>query len=356
MAISEALIGAAASIGTAALSRKWAQQDFKRNQGILYAQAQAAERNSAQNRVAGAKMAGLSPALMNGGNFTPVSTPTAPMLASNIDVAAGAGAGLAAAQQSELIEAQKENIQAQTNKLESETDDTNIDVQRKKSADEWTARFLKNVYPKDYATFKKEHPNEEPDISYFTARKGFVDALVRDSEANMQISQNKFDEYVADLKRADSEIAMAVAELPLNAQMELFSRVDHLNALVQLTNAKTDLTEDERKKITAEISNLTARTADVLTENPAAAKLIGNNKAALYGSIQKVVGLGVDVVKVAAGAASFGKFGAAASAVKAGAAKAAAGSGQSRSPIWNGKRPKTREEIDRENSPFRNYR
>ena len=108
-----AAMGAAAGqmANTAAQSsmNKAEARAWRGNQGYNYELSQDAQKNAAKNMVEGYKMAGLSPALAAGGNFSPASMPSAPMQnkqAPQMDLASA----LQAAKAAELSDAQQANL------------------------------------------------------------------------------------------------------------------------------------------------------------------------------------------------------------------------------------------------------
>lgn len=264
-----AAMGAAAGqmANTAAQSsmNKAESREWRKNQGYNFELSQEAQRNAARNMVEGYKMAGLSPALAAGGNFSPASMPSAPMQnkqAPQMDLASAVQAAKAA----ELSDAQQANLGEQTRSLKIENDrreqeDSNYNTIMVNTIEKWRDALpkdhsLRSVYDDILAEpdkFNKGSFNALKDATDFSA---FVrEAVARAEGANLRalIARKQSEDGIykqlaqmpdAELQALYKEAALKVA-LAKNAEAQAKSEGEHLKKL-----------QKEQSKLEAEAANI----------------------------------------------------------------------------------------------------
>lgn len=124
-------------------------------QAANYRYSQKAQLNAAKNVVEGYKMAGLSPALAAGGNFSPANVPSAPansVSSHPVDMAAM----FQAVKQAEMLDSEKAVVDANAHLAESKATETDIENGRKMNEDVTFDRYL----TQKLEDWKREDPSK----------------------------------------------------------------------------------------------------------------------------------------------------------------------------------------------------
>lgn len=232
------------------------QAQYKQNQALNYKYSQMAQINAAANTRAGLEKAGLSPALMNAGNFSPAQMSAAPMQNKQISAPSLDGvSALLSAQQSSLMEEQKELVHAQRNNVEADTDSKDIDNARKAAEDSVADSALRGSIDKllkDSVGNPELYSYAQGLKKYFDTHNGNVGSfagLQRLSDYVLHLDKNKAESLEVSLLTKVNELklkngsAQVLARMPSMTQRKILSEISHTNADIGLIMANKDLSE-----------------------------------------------------------------------------------------------------------------
>lgn len=295
------------------------QKNYQKNQALNYAYSQEAQKNAVPNAVQGLKEAGLNPAAAASGAFSAAPMASAPLQnksapAVNFPISENIQAMLNASKQNALLDAQKENIEADTeNKLQMAQDNaSHVGVNREHAKDlaahvgvnEQTSQNLiyKNVFDKRVNEF-----NQQMDASIFSNLLEYYPEMMEDymkslgldysnpedvdkakqmfnsgsfegwyqyTDKNFKILENVNKKSVQDIISESPNIKSALANVSLNEQDKLFADValtrslaitqrslqSKLDSDVSLNNAERDKISHQIKEIDQQINESLERT------------------------------------------------------------------------------------------------
>lgn len=310
--------GAGVGLATAGVNQLFANynrnQEMKNQKELMKLSntlAQDAQKNAAANMAEGYKKAGLSTALLAGGNFSPAigQSPSSPQ--KNVQ----AGLPVTEMIQLGLMNAQKQNIEADTNLKNVEADNQGedsagkaIENQRKASADAFFDDFMKKNNPSMYAEWEKQHPGQMMNLGFLNGRNMILDNLLRESDTDTRLSQNELTQMVTNIQKRSPRLYNAIASMPKAQQDSIYGNLARLNMLNQLTKADIGLTNEKTEEVRQAVEKLKVDTVEKLVNNPDAALYLGDDRAAVIGYFDEFLGFAGDAGKEVVGLAGLGKI------------------------------------------------
>ena len=244
---------------------KTESEEWRKNQGYNFELSQQAQRNAAKNMVEGYKMAGLSPALAAGGNFSPASMPSAPMQqkqAPQMDLVSAVQAAKAV----ELADAQENNLAEQTRSLKIENDrkqqqDSNYNAIMTNTIEKWRdalpeGDYMRDVYDdilREPDQFNKGSFDSLKDATDFSA---FVrEAVARAEGANVRAMVARY--------QAKGGVYKDLATMP-NAELNALYKEAALKvALTKNAEAQAKTEGEKLKELQAQQKKLAAEAANI---------------------------------------------------------------------------------------------
>lgn len=261
--------------------------------------AQQSQVNSASNMAEGYDKAGLSKALLAGGNFSPAigAAPSAPQ--KNVE----ASFPIAESIQLAMMKAQKDNIEAQTAKTEAETQSVENENETYDSTQRWIDGFVQQKYPDIWQKFHDDPNNGSQlvDIGFIRAHKDVYEALVQDATSGKEINEAERDAAVADVQKRDPQFVDAVARLPVGEATRVWTDVVRLQQMTALMEAQEANTDASTIKLQRECQQIFRNMVEQSIENPALATVLGDTPEMVAGTIQKTVGFAADIAKMVFG-------------------------------------------------------
>lgn len=249
-----------------------ARSDWNKQQNVLYALSQQSARETPVNTKIGMMNAGISPAIMSGGMFSPAAVGSASMSHSSapqVDISKDVQAALATSAigaQMENLQAQTEQARAQTAKIEAETRDVDINVQRKEDADDATLAVLRAKASETLQAFKNGADWRVLDLSPSTAEsilagdldgytgtsaisslRSIQDILENDWKTRSNVERYRLDANVSREQFENEEIRKAIVSLPMAEYDNLLQKTADLVQTIQLKIAETGLTNEQMK-------------------------------------------------------------------------------------------------------------
>lgn len=283
-----ALIAAGAALGAAALNNKaqkdanrQARADWNKQQKTLFNMSQQSQVNAASNTVKGLKLAGLNPALAAGGNFSPVSTPTASQpsykAAEVPDVSSSVMQAASLAQQNKIAEKQLD-LQESRTRSQNAVDAANADLAnanaeavRGKTSESNVQNKTAGLYAQRYFETKLEEARKsgnEKDIRYYETmlgndfNSGTFAALsqwngLQDTESRLvyDLEEREFNRTILELKKTNGA-AKILAEAPQRER-------DYILAQTRQMVKGIELTEEQKKAIRQQISESRRREKNI---------------------------------------------------------------------------------------------
>ena len=249
-----------------------ARSDWNKQQNTLYSLSQQSARETPVNTKIGLLNAGISPAIMSGGMFSPaavgsasMSHSSAPQVDSSKDVQAALATSAIGAQM-ENLQAQTEQARAQTAKIEAETRDVNINVRRKEDVDDATLAVLRAKASDTLRELEKGVDWRILDMSRATAEsilagdldgytgssaisslRSIQDFLESDWKTRSNIEHYRLDANVSREQFENEEIRKAIVSLPKAEYDNLLQKTAELVQTIQLKIAETGLTNEQMK-------------------------------------------------------------------------------------------------------------
>ena len=249
-----------------------ARSDWNKQQNTLYSLSQQSARETPVNTKIGLLNAGISPAIMSGGMFSPaavgsasMSHSSAPQVDSSKDVQAALATSAIGAQM-ENLQAQTEQARAQTAKIEAETRDVNINVQRKEDADDATLAVLRAKASEtlqaldngaDWRVLDMSRSTAESilagDLDEYTGTsaisslRSIQDILENDWKTRSNVERYRLDANVSREQFENEEIRKAIVSLPMAEYDNLLQKTADLVQTIQLKIAETGLTNEQMK-------------------------------------------------------------------------------------------------------------
>lgn len=283
--------GAGAGLINNGINRMFAsdeQRQYEKNQRANYMYSQEAQRNSARNMVEGFKMAGLSPALVAGANFSPASMASTP-LQNKAGVPVDVASLLSAGKEIEMMDAQKEALKAQASKTQAEADKTNIDVGRMTAEDKESKDAMLNAierlessYGKDLGLGELRNFLESPDTPWnagslraWTSSMDWEKALSHNIVGDVSdaldelIAQKKIKGDVADdivnmshsqRKLLDKQVSLVVKQLAL-----VGAQTENTKSSTKVNEKQLDKMREEVTKLQKEQALVSAQTENIKT-------------------------------------------------------------------------------------------
>lgn len=249
-----------------------ARSDWNKQQNTLYSLSQQSARETPVNTKIGLMNAGISPAIMSGGMFSPaavgsasMSHSSAPQVDSSKDVQAALATSAIGAQM-ENLQAQTEQAKAQTAKIEAETRDVNINVRRKEDADDATLAVLRAKASEtlqalengvDWRVLDMSRSAAESilagDLDEYTGTsaisslRSIQDLLENDWKTRSNVERYRLDANVSREQFENEEIRKAIVSLPMAEYDNLLQKTAELVQTIQLKIAETGLTNEQMK-------------------------------------------------------------------------------------------------------------
>lgn len=249
-----------------------ARSDWNKQQNTLYSLSQQSARETPVNTKIGLLNAGISPAIMSGGMFSPaavgsasMSHSSAPQVDSSKDVQAALATSAIGAQM-ENLQAQTEQAKAQTAKIEAETRDVNINVQRKEDADDATLAVLRAKASETLRALENGVDSRVLDLSRSTAEsilagdldaytgtsaisslRSIQDLLENDWKTRSNVERYRLDANVSREQFENEQIREAIVSLPKAEYDNLLQKTADLVQTIQLKIAETGLTNEQMK-------------------------------------------------------------------------------------------------------------
>ena len=249
-----------------------ARADWNKQQNTLYSLSQQSARETPVNTKIGLLNAGISPAIMSGGMFSPaavgsasMSHSSAPQVDSSKDVQAALATSAIGAQM-ENLQAQTDQARAQTAKIEAETRDVNINVQRKEDADDATLAVLRAKASETLRALENGVDWRVLDMSRSTAEsilagsldeytgtsaisslRSIQDVLENDWKTRSNVERYRLDANVSREQFENEEIRKAIVSLPMAEYDNLLQKTADLVQTIQLKIAETGLTNEQMK-------------------------------------------------------------------------------------------------------------
>ena len=242
-----------------------------------------------QQSTSALRAAGLSPALATSGNFTAtgVSNPAGTASSAPTGTAPDFAASLLAGKQIALLDAEKRNLDAQTdankasaNKNNAEADSINLDVKHGKSFDSAVSPAFTSMLTemKD----STENPfmkgileefignNSEIDLGTLKAFNSlWFDFSQKERDRELDFIAKEMDKKVISMQYSNGA-AEALADLSKAQRMQIYRNMALQTAQISSLNAETSLTEDKRNAIKASVEKLGQETLSILHHDPAA--------------------------------------------------------------------------------------
>lgn len=258
-ALAGPVVGAVGNIGLGALSRSWEQEDWSHRTSVLNKLARENAEMEPLLKVRGMKLAGLNPALANGGSFSGLAPAQGSTSASPLSMQSPDFSKLA---QNSLIEAQTRN-------LESQTRSKNIENKREIDKDlSANAQFRAQL--ENWLKTEPEDSDKYASAKWLLAQDSvFSLGSIEGSERAMQWRE-AYSRTTAN--EVGNKFAQLVSEAKIKGQVpEVLAKLDHwqLKKLgVDLAEAQTrilalGLGMDETK---ANINKIIAETANIIED------------------------------------------------------------------------------------------
>lgn len=244
---------------------KTESEEWRKNQGYNFELSQKAQRNAAKNMVEGYKMAGLSPALASGGNFSPAPMSSAPMQqkqAPQLDLVSAVQAAKAA----ELADAQQANLGEQTRALKIENDrkqqeDSNYNAIMTNTIEKWRDALpegdeMRDVYDDILAEPDKFNKGSFDALKDATDFSAFVrEAVARADTANLR--------SLVARKQSEDGIYAKMAQMPDAELKALYKEAALKVALAKNAAAQTKTEGEKLKELQAQQKKLAAEAANI---------------------------------------------------------------------------------------------
>lgn len=252
------------------LMNKKQQEYYKENQQRNFDLSQQAQRDSAQNVVAGYKMAGLSPALASSGNFSPASMPSAPLGSSEVPKSS--------LLESMALSSQMKLQDAEARKTEAEAEEKEIEVKRKGDEDATYALNMKQFFlqqAKDAPSVElRDFYNKMADV---TASKGSAQGLAgyfdlqgKSYKTRADIITDKVRAYVEDFRLGQvrsedlkNPLFAALVKMPEKQLEKTIQEIGYLGAMTEYYNTMKDLGKKDVELTTEEIEQIKAMTEHI---------------------------------------------------------------------------------------------
>ena len=180
------------------------QAYYRANQQRNFQLSMLAQRQAPSNMVQGYKMAGLSPALASNGNFAPAGMSPAPLASSHVN-ASGVNPvdAVLSAKQAHLLDAQAENVEANT-------ESTEIQNTREHTADEQFVEAMKeNLEDSIHIYNELGLDSSSLQASYDAISSGEMKVNLGTFKANMQaleLSSKSMDGYLQKLQNVTNQL------------------------------------------------------------------------------------------------------------------------------------------------------
>ena len=180
------------------------QAYYRANQQRNFQLSMLAQRQAPSNMVQGYKMAGLSPALASNGNFAPAGMSPAPLASSHVN-ASGVNPvdAVLSAKQAHLLDAQAENVEANT-------ESTEIQNTREHTADEQFVEAMKeNLEDSIHIYNELGLDSSSLPASYDAISSGEMKVNLGTFKANMQaleLSSKSMDGYLQKLQNVTNQL------------------------------------------------------------------------------------------------------------------------------------------------------
>lgn len=262
--------GAGASLVTNGIQAMFAndeQKAYERNMRQNYKYGQMSQVNSARNMVEGYKLAGLSPALAAGANFSPAPMQSAPLQnksAMPIDVAGALRAG----KELELADSQKFNLDEQTRQLKIKNDreqqaDANYNSMMVNTVERWMKQSQDPVLRSVYQDLL-ENP-EQWNKGTFDALRDITDFSAFIKESYARASEADIKRLVADMQRMGG-VYKAMAQMPAEELQLLYKEANLKRALAMNAYAQAKTQGEEQKRLQKEQTLLEEKARNVAEE------------------------------------------------------------------------------------------
>lgn len=286
-------------------SHEWYEDDAERQ--FLYNQT--AQRMAARNNVEGLKMAGLSPAMLDDGKFSPAGATSAPNMGAS-PTQSHALAGMMAAIQARQADAQTKLIEEQARGKQLENDDfenenASVDEGVRRIADEKSKDMTLSEEERNYWQTVLDNPR------MFSAGslRGFdktLSAMHNDADLFQKRFVNGFEREMIEAKR-DYNVPEWLAKMPEREFREISVKIGNLMADTTLKSHQSALTTSQARKIDAEISKILQELKNLYHADPASMWENGDFKALIGTYLDKFLNKGIEVAGDVA--ASYGSKG-----------------------------------------------
>lgn len=252
MSVELMLAGAGAGMvnnGMQAMFQDRADSNWRENQAFAQKLAQDAQRDSMANLIEGAKKAGISPAVVANGNFSPAVAGSAPMQQRNA-VPLDMASMFQAQKAGEVADAQVENLkeEARMKRIENDRKDSEDLV-----LDSGAQKYLEQIrdsYPKDSYTYQVYDEVAKTPKLFFT--RGAYDALKDVADFDALLSEIDTRKSTARLQnlinnaKVDSKAYRALASMP-EAELQLVYKDVVLKQALAVNAYEQSKTEGDKR-------------------------------------------------------------------------------------------------------------
>lgn len=293
-----------------------ADQAYRRQKNLMdkqYKMNLQAQRDTPKAQVDGLRSAGLSPAIAGGNVSSPLGVsgmsvnPVAPV---NAQIGSGMDDVLKGATV-EKTGAEVGNISENTEltKLKrlyqvEETTAQEILNNREKAVDSYAKWAWISQYGEDaYKKWCEQNNGEEPNLGTLIGEKNIGQFLNDMKKIDNEALGLKLDGDVLNLELADDTVKNALAKMPPAQLAKIKAETFQLGTLAQLHSSEKVKTDADRKLVETRIDEVTYSIAQKLIDDPAVAAYVGNDKAVLYGLINKMAGFAGRVAEQGVGIA-----------------------------------------------------
>lgn len=275
-------------------SHDWYEEDAEKQFGYN----QTAQRMAARNNVEGLKMAGLSPAMLDDGKFSPAGATSAPNMGAS-PTQSHALAGMMAAIQARQADAQTKLIEEQARGKQLENDDFENE---NASVDEGVRRLAEEK-SKDMSLSEDERNywqsvQDNPRMFSAGSLRGFdktLSAMHNDTDLFQKRFVNGFERELIEAKR-ENNVPEWLAKMPEREFREISAKIGNLMADTTLKSHQAALTTSQARKIDAEISKILQELKNLYHADPASMWENGDFKALIGTYLDKFLNKGIDVV------------------------------------------------------------
>lgn len=274
--VAGSLVGAGISYGANKNLQRQGFNNAKKLQKQQFELSQLAQQNSMSNLALGARRAGLNPASVVGGSpVTPAiagGSPSSPPIGMpNIGV-------VESAKNMELLDAQKENIQSQTNLNDAKAGEANESSSGKMLENQFTrdynksfALFVRAEEPKLYAAMKEKAEKDAKANGGTFDEDSFLESLTPGTLAGVVGYQDAVTEKMAAFNAqrieqaiaAHPEYAEAIAKMKPAELNKYYAEAGYMRALTDTQenlrarlDSEISLNEEEKKKIQKQIDEI----------------------------------------------------------------------------------------------------